>query len=345
MIVDADVHNTVPSVDALVDHLAPYWQEQVRQSGLRGPFYELYPPRCPAFHREAEQALDCSTPDPGRLRRQVLDETEADYAILNCAYAIESMHNPDAAAAFAAAVNDWQVETWLDDDPRLRASVVVPSQSPELAAAEIARVGAHPGFVQIFIPARSKMPYGKREYRPLFAAAVEQGLVVGLQYGGFSGNAPTPVGWPTYFIEEYVGMASIVQSQLISLITEGVFDRFPNLRVAVVDGGFTWLPSLMWRFDKDWKGLRREVPWIRRPPSEYIREHIRFTISPIDAPSDVDVLSQILDEMWGGELLLYASDYPHWRSESREQALFQALSSEWVPKVMGENAAELYGLR
>jgi len=174
---------------------------------------------------------------------------------------------------------------------------------------------------------------------------VEHDLVVSLQYGGFSGNAPTPVGWPTYAIEEYVGMATVAQSQLMSIVAEGVFDRFPTLRLAVLDSGFTWLPAFMWRFDKDWKGIRREVPWVRRPPSEYVREHVRFTTAPLDAPPDPDAgLAFVLDEGWAEELLLFASDYPHWHSEPRERALLDALPDGARARVMGANASDFYRL-
>jgi hypothetical protein len=140
-------------------------------------------------------------------------------------------------------------------------------------------------------------------------------------------------------------MAQVVQSQVLSLISEGVFERLPQLRVAIIDGGFTWLPSFMWRFDKDWKGVRREVPWVRRPPSEYVREHLRFTVAPIDAPPDrPDVLRDILRQMWGDELLFYASDYPHWRFDEHEKVFFEALGAESRPKVMGGNAAAFYRL-
>ena len=74
-------------------------------------------------------------------------------------------------------------------------------------------------------------------------------------------------------------MAQVFQTQVLNLVVEGVFDRFPNLRMALIEGGWTWLPSLMWRIDKDWKGLRREVPWNTRVPSEYIRERIRLSLA------------------------------------------------------------------
>ena len=56
-------------------------------------------------------------------------------------------------------------------------------------------------------------------------------------------------------------MAQVFQTQVLNLVVEGVFDRFPTCAMALIEGGWTWLPSLMWRIDKDWKGLRREVPW------------------------------------------------------------------------------------
>ena len=54
-------------------------------------------------------------------------------------------------------------------------------------------------------------------------------------------------------------MSHVFQSQLTSLISEGTFAEFPELRVTMVEGGWTWLPSLMWRLDKNWKALRREI--------------------------------------------------------------------------------------
>ena len=59
-------------------------------------------------------------------------------------------------------------------------------------------------------------------------------------------------------------MATAFQSQLTSLIAEGAFDRFPGLRVVLAGSGFAWLPAWVWRFDKVWRGLRREVPWTTR---------------------------------------------------------------------------------
>ena len=60
---------------------------------------------------------------------------------------------------------------------------------------------------------------------------------------------------------------------MLSLVSEGVFERFPDLRVVLIECGFAWLPLLLWRFDKDWKGVWREVPWLKHRPSEYVAEH------------------------------------------------------------------------
>ena len=159
---------------------------------------------------------------------------------------------------------------WLAPEPRLRASLVVPSQFPDLAVAEIERCGAQDGFVQVLLPAHSPAPYGNRRYWPLYAAAVEHDLVVGIHFGGAPGSPPTASGWPSYDVDDYVNMATLFQSQVLSLIAEGVFAQFPTLRVSLVEGGFTWLPALLWRMDKEWKGLRREVPWLKQLPSDEV---------------------------------------------------------------------------
>jgi predicted TIM-barrel fold metal-dependent hydrolase len=345
-IIDCDIHNTVPGAEALFPYLAEYWREYMSRSDFKGPIENYYPAGAATSARPDTAPPGGGPPgsDLALLRAQALDPWEVEYGILNCAYAIESVHNPYAAAAVASAVNDWQIATWLEPEPRLRASLVVPSQHPDLAAQEIERLGQHHGFVQVFLPVRSAAPYGNRRYHPIYAAAVRHNLAIGLHFGGAPGNPPTPTGWPSYYIEEVAGMAQVFQSQLMSLIVEGVFDQFPELRVALIESGVTWLPSLMWRLDKEWKGLRREVPWVKRLPSEYIREHIRLTTQPLDDPPDPRHLQQIIEQLGSDELLMFSTDYPHWQFDTPAEAFPSGLPASLERKVMSENARAFYRL-
>lgn len=276
-----------------------------------------------------------------RIREQVLERWTTDYAILNCYYGIEALRNPDWADALTSAVNDWLIDAWLGKDQRLRASMQVQSQYPELAAKEIERVGSHPGFVQVFLPVRSERPYGNRSYDPMYEAAVRHNLVLGIHFGGMTGNPPTSVGWPTYYFEEYVGMMTVFQSQVTSMVVEGVFERFPDLKVALLEGGWTWLPPLMWRLDKEWRGLRRETPWVNRLPSEYIRHHLRASLQPIDAPPDPRLLLNTIDQIGSEEFFLFSTDYPHNHGTELEEFL-PVLPQSLRDKVMGSNAMSFY---
>jgi predicted TIM-barrel fold metal-dependent hydrolase len=345
-IIDCDLHNTVPSAEALFPYLSAHWREYISQSAFKGPVDTAYPAGAPTSARPGTIPPDGGPPGSSlvTLQAQVLDVWKVEFGILNCAYAVESLHNPDAATIMASAVNQWQIAEWLQKEPRLRASLVVPSHYPELAAREIERLGDHPGFVQVFLPVRSAAPYGNRRYWPIYEAAVRHNLVIGLHFGGSPGNPPTPAGWPSYYIEEYVGMSQIFQSQVISLIAEGVFDQFPALRVALIEGGFTWLPSLMWRMDKEWKGLRREIPWVKRLPSEYIREHVSLTLQPLDSPPDSYHLRQIMEQLESDDMLMFSTDYPHWHFNSSEEALPVELAPEVERKIMAENARAFYRL-
>ncbi|MGH2534599.1 MAG: amidohydrolase family protein [Thermomicrobiales bacterium] len=348
-VIDCDIHPRVPAIGVLRPYLSAHWQEVTRVTAFKGPVDTAYPRGAATTLRPDLRPGDGPPPasDPAAVRARTLDAGNAEVGILNCDYAIESIHNPDAAAALASAVNDWLIAEWLDVEPRFRASVVVPSQQPEMAAREIERVGDHPGFVQVFLPARSAAPYGNRRYHPIYAAAAERNLVVGIQFGGCPGYPPTPVGWPTYYLEEYAGMAHVFQSQLLSLIAEGVFDQFPTLRVALVEGGFSWLPGFLWRLDKEWKGLRREVPWVRRLPSEYVREHVRLTIQPFDAPADPEEARSLFDQMDDDgllDVLMFATDYPHWHDGTPDEAVLEALPDETRAKIMRETARAWYRL-
>jgi predicted TIM-barrel fold metal-dependent hydrolase len=177
----------------------------------------------------------------------------------------------------------------------------------------------------------------------MFAAARERGLQVGLHAWGRAGKAGTPSGFTTTYLEDYLGNQPIAQAQVLSFVSEGVFERFPDLKVMLMECGFAWLPPLLWRFDKDWKGVWREVPWLKRRPSEYVREHFRFTTAPAHLPGDPVALDQLLELMDGPGMLAYASDYPHEHGDGLP-ALLNRLSEEQRHGVMWGTAAEVYGV-
>ncbi len=341
--IDCVVHAEVASVEHLVPHLPPHWRAVVSETGFQGPYVSTQPAGAPTvcaprFVR-ADGAIEGS--EPGHIAR-VLDRWDADVGVLCCDYAVEGIRNPDAAAALAAAVNDWLVETWLPADDRFRASIVLPIAQPDAAAVEIERFAGHPRVVQALLPVRSPAPYGERRYLPVFEAAARGGLAVGLRWGGHPGNPPTGTGWPSYFAEEHAGMPAVFQTQLLSLIAEGVFERFADLRLALLGSGFSWLPAFVWRLDKEWRGMRREVPWIRRPPSVVIAEHVRIALQPIDAPASD--LGAVLDELPADDLLMFCTDHPRWQFDADDEGLPGLIPEPMRARIADATARAFYRL-
>jgi uncharacterized protein len=340
--IDCDVHPAVPSMAALLPYLSEHWREQVLQRGIEEQESAAYPPNAPLSARpDWRPEHGHAGSDPARLGREALDRFGSSLAICNCLYGVQLPFSEDLAAALARAVNDWMAHEWLDRDPRLRASIVVPPQSPELAVEEIERCAGDPRFVQVLLLAMSDMPLGRRQYWPIYAAAERHRLTVGIHAGGSYHNPPTAIGWPTYLTEDTVGQAQSFQSQLTSLVCEGVFSRFPGLRVVLLESGFTWLPAHLWRLSKSWRGLRAEVPWVDRSPTEIVRDHVRLTLQPVDAPPTPDAFSRLLDHLGSESLLLFSTDYPHWQFDG-DAVLPEGLPDRLVRKILLDNPRETY---
>ena len=96
-----------------------------------------------------------------------------------------------------------------------------------------------------------------------------------------------------------------MQNQAASLILEGVFEAFPNLKVCLIEGGFAWVPSLGWRLDAHWAKMRDEVPQVKRPPSEYMRTNLWFATQPVEEPENPDDLRQVF-EWIGWDRMMYS---------------------------------------
>lgn len=349
MLIDTDVHFRWHSTAQLVPYLAEPWRGRLR-GGMVTYAHVMYHNVAGVRRRDATPPGGGSPgSDPGFLVADLLERYSIDCAILNGEgghLGLCALPDPDWAAALASAYNDWLAAEWLPIDSRFRASIIVATQDPQLAAREIDRVAADPRFVQVILPAGARFPYGQRVYHPIFQAAERNGLPVAIHLGAEGAGImapPTAAGYPSYYLEWHTLLPTVFQAHLVSFLAEGTFERFPGLRVVGVECGFAWLPSLLWRLDKNFRSLRAEVPWVKRLPSEYVAEHIRFTTQPMDEPPDRRHLAQLLDMFPAEQILLFASDYPHWDFDDPSR-VFAGMPDSFRRRVLSENALELYRL-
>ncbi|MEM7130431.1 MAG: amidohydrolase family protein [Chloroflexota bacterium] len=350
-VIDCDIHNydgygQKEFDDIIVRYLEQKWQRHHEMIGRRGHAAGAFPR---GFKNAARNdAWPPSGMPPGLdmkfVTGQLLDEWDMDYGILNPLAGPGTQLNIDYGSAYARAINDYQIAEWLEPEPRYRASMVVCEEDAEGAAREIHRLGNRDDFVQVLLLARTKEPLGRRKYWKIYEAAVEHSLPIGIHFGGNGGHPYTGGGWPSYYIEDHGGMSQSFQAQVTSFVCEGVFEHFPTLKVVVIEGGFAWLPSLAWRLDQSWTRLKEEVPYLKRKPSEYIADHIWLTTQPMEEPRQPHHFHQLLNQMNGGERLMFATDYPHWDFDSPARAVPLDLPDNVRRNIMAENARNLYGL-
>ncbi|TKT74604.1 amidohydrolase family protein [Aquamicrobium sp. LC103] len=342
--IDCDVHPAPPPTAALLAYLDEYWRETFVMRGVDRLSLAMTasPPRAPINARPDWRVE--GTPAGAMLetvRAQALDPFGTRIAICNPLHGAMIMHSDDMAAALCGAVNEWLAREWLDKEPRLRGSIMISAQNTELAIAEIERRAGDRRFVQVLILAQNDEPLGRRRYWPIYEAAARHGLPVCVHAGGSARHAPTATGWPSYFVEAHVAQAAIFESQLLSLVSEGVFAKIPDLKIVFAEAGFTWLPSFFWRADKTWRGVRAETPWVKEPPSDIVKRHVRFTLQPVEAPPEPDALARTLDHIACDDILLFSTDYPHWHFEGTA-ALSAAFGETLAKKILIDNPLATY---
>jgi len=349
-IIDVDIHSAIDP-KTIENRLPQPWKKRW-QSGNRGPGHLGYYNPNGVMRADAVLA-DGSRAEasPAGLAEAYLDPFNVEYGILNEAgalcqcVAIEA----DYAGQICSAINDEHAENWLSRDGRLKAAVVIPGVDPVLSAKEIRRVGSmkfngQKGFAQIYMSSAARMPLGQRFYWPIYEAAEELGLAIALHPGmeGVGISYPPPGGYPARYLDWHTGLCTSFIAAIVSFVSEGVFAQFPKLKLVLMEGGVSWLPGVLWRFDKNWKALRAQSPWVDRLPSEIIADHVALTTQPIEEPGKKEYLQQILSMFPAERMLMFSSDYPHWDGDTPE------FVTQWIPpqlknRVMSETAREVYG--
>ena len=350
--IDVDLHHQIASWQ----DVAPYAPAGLRHRLARpgGPplarhGFKIIGPRFGEAPRPTDANGKVGHPaiDPAWVKAEYLDKRGIDMAILTGpVLSLGVQPNHDMASAIATAVNDWTLTTWVRPYKCFKGSILVAHQDPAQAVAEIDRLGDDPGMVQVLMGSASETPLGRRQFHPIYEACVRHGLPLALHIGGEgAGMSPpsTAVGHPTTHFEWYGSLPQVYMAHIMSMVTEGVFEKFPTLKVVLYEGGIFWLPHIMWRFDKNWKAQRSETPWVKQRPSAYILHHFYHTTYPLELSSQGE-LAEILEMVEGERTLLFSSNYPNWELGD-PFAMIEEIPAALRRRVLVENALAVYGER
>jgi predicted TIM-barrel fold metal-dependent hydrolase len=342
MLIDCDIHQGNPSHEEWVHFLAEPYKSEVARHGLRQFASGLRV-------EEGGSRWDArSSSEPIHMIEDLLDRYGHRFALLSGNNGpIAGIPDPDYVAALCRAVNDFNIARWLPADKRFRITLKVALQDPELAVREIERLGDHPGVVAVsFFATANRIAFGERYYWPIYEACQRKALPIHVHpstTATVANAASTPAGMAQTYLESHVCMPQFYMAQVASLVLSGTFEKFPGLKFLLIEGGFAWLPHLLWRMDAEFKGLRQQAPYLKRMPSDYVKTHVRLGTQPLEEPKRSEHLLQIFDMIDADEILVYASDYPHWDFDEPGK-LPRRLSDAARRRILHDNACEFLGL-
>ena len=342
-VIDVDVHHGYNGISELHEYFPAEWRDLI-VAGFPVVLPIRHYPAQFGYRRLDTFSKDGKLPDVARIQQQLLDPLGIERVILSFNTGSEVGHeNPYIGAALAVALDNWSIDRWLSgQDDRFYGAVVACSRLPEEAAKEIRRVGDHPRIVEVLLPDGGLgQPFGHPVYHPIYEAAAEYKLPVAIHVGANSRSGIVQLnagGLPSSTFEWYSALNQAAMHHVTSFIVHGVFEKFPALKLAVLEGGINWVPWMARQLDSAYPRLRRETPWVKKLPSEYLRNHVRFSTQPMEGPTQAKVMIESLATQEGIEdMLLFSTDYPHWDADDTS-FVARRLPSAWHDKVFYQNS-------
>jgi len=379
MILDVDQHLFEPR-GAWRDHIDPRWRDAalaIEDDALGWPWLtwrgrQLYPvesqrPMHPEEVGEErvlrakgapapapwEDRLPPSYADPG-VRVAQLDQFGVDASVLfpNFGLVWEDMLASDLGALCAnlRAYNRWLVDTLSGWSARLHGVAHVSLRDGEWAIEEIGRLGREGVRLAMVAPSPvDGRPLADPALDAVWAAFCDAGVAPVFHVGNFDG--PLDRAWhacdpePVDRVLDSVMLWVAPAVALANLILHGVFDRFPDLRVGVVELTAGWVPGFMLNLDgaSDFYAARHGGPVkeLQLRPSEYLLRNVRVAALAYEGPA-------YLVKKVGEDVFMFGSDWPHAEGIAHPRTDYEAALAG-VPdsaraKVMGANAAWLLRL-
>ena len=359
-IISADSHARIGD-DAVLEHLASRHHEAYRsaRTAAMAQVAKKARPRVDAkqdaglpiggANQPWEAAGRAGEHDPiERLKDMDIDGVEAEvlYTAIDACVSFNDMPDGGRLAAFRA-FNDAALDFANTDPKRLLVVYSVPIVDADEAAAEVERVareGARAIMLPLYPTDLGLPAYFDPHYDRLWSVIEETGLPISQHVGANDAL------WQVLHYDTtpakgiFQSLPPIFMSEVIAnWIVGGVFERFPKLKVVLVESGLGWIPFFIERLDT----MKRRHGWdqygmLKELPSLYWHRNMMATF-------EEDTFGVSQRHHLGVENLMWATDYPHpdstWpESQKVLDTHFSDVPADEARLMIGANAARVYGL-
>lgn len=326
--------------------LAFSWGFGANVAGIGQPLQELWKPGKFSFFDGPESAYEAGA----RLR--YMDEVGVDVAVLYPSTELiweGEVKDVELAAAYCRAYNTWAVE-FCSADPRRLIPIahisLLDIQEGVKEAKRVAKLGMKGVFIRPAPP--NKVPFWDRVYDPFWAVLQELALPLGLHVGvseNYLGHdwvkTESTIGDTLHPYRLCVPFVADLQAAFASLFQGAVFDRFPRLRLFLLETGAGWIAHAMERWDSKYKKVGYKAG-LKLLPSEYFRRQCWISFDPDETTVP------FMAKMYGADRFVWASDFPHWDASlhavQETKEAIASLPKDDQQKILGDNVAQAYRL-
>jgi uncharacterized protein len=352
-IIDADGHvaeNSSLAIEAIKrwpDHVKPSTDGRLRLTleGRNYPEDQGPGAGCPPEHGISKAPdINCRSPE-GVLGDADRDHIDTMVLYPSMGLCAPSLEDPQFAAGFSRLYNQWIADYCASSGGRLRGVAVTPIEHGQ-AAIDVMTEAKELGLVATLVPPALKTRnLDHPDLDPFYAAAVELGMPLGVH--GAPGIHLPKIGvdrFTNYIQVHCISFPFDQMTAMTAMVSGGVFERHPRLRVAFLEAGAGWVPFFIDRLHEHYekRGDWVERGW-RRDPHEYLAAGNIFVTCEPEEP----ILPGVIDVL-GADFIMFASDYPHWDGEWPESTKHLRtradISEEAREKIGGLNAQRFYNL-
>jgi predicted TIM-barrel fold metal-dependent hydrolase len=252
--------------------------------------------------------------------------------------------SPVIEQAIYRAYHRWMKDYCGAFPDRLTGVALISGRDPESSLEELKRIAKEPWVMGVFSYAPYGMPLDHPAFEPHWQVAEENDLAMVIHT--FTVMPPYAPGgldnWQNLFLQRSAAHPWCGMRNMASIIGAGILDRYPELRLGVLEAGHGWLPSWARRLDEHAHSVAGALPHLKQTPTEYVTGGRFFQSIEM---SEGEPITKAVIDILGDHVLMYASDYPHaesWFPESVNTVMAWDLPHDVKRKLFWDNAVNFY---